>query len=220
MTSDRDAGQSERFRLHVPGECNAPLIYMMQLMAALESVRAGMRWLVKTQEDSSDFQRRDILMATIAGCGWCCEAHKHLKSGADEGLIDASMLDGNSEVRDLWDQIAGTGSTSPILSKIKRLRDKCFAHWDLEVFQNFERRLSQNADDPAMETVDGRMLNSRFLWPLDAIALDTFGDLGHDLGAARLVRDFGKVWANTAYLLSVFLAGLIKKHGLKLVPVE
>lgn len=84
----------EQYRLPagVPNSCVAILPFMMQLMSALESVRAALRWLQHVQRDTSEFHRRDTLMAMIAGCGWCAEAFKLLTCGAGTGLIEHEMV--------------------------------------------------------------------------------------------------------------------------------
>lgn len=106
------------------------------------------------------------------------------------------------------------------LEKMKRLRDKCFAHWDPDVFKDFAKRLAQENGEPALETLDGKFLESRYLWPLDAIGLDLLGDPRQDPTAAQLAHDLGKLWTTTANLLSNVLAELIKKYDLKPEPVD
>lgn len=198
--------------------------FMMQLMASLESIRASLRWLEFLDGEDSTVRWRDRFTAVIAGAGWSAEAFRLLKKGAEECVIERRMIKTNEELVTLWDRVM-SHPQDDLLRKVHRIRDKYFVHWDAEVMENFIQLQTTEAQiGPLIETdADWKFLNTRYLWPNVAFAVDFVGnpaEPGFEQEMGRLFGELQTLWMQTADLLSLLLRTMIQESGLELERVE
>jgi len=193
------------------------LSYMLQLMACLEAINSALRWLGHTEKDTSPAAKLDKFLVWNVGAGWCSEAFRLLRQGKTENLIAFSVLDGQKQLLALWDRITAV-KPDALISKIHRIRDKHFGHFDAEVMTKFIAWQSKiGATEPFfLGDETGHPLVCRFLWPTAASIFDIFPDptdLNRSKKVDELLDDLQHIWAQTANLLKTLLEAWVVKCG-------
>jgi uncharacterized protein (DUF433 family) len=224
-SQESKAGVYEKFRLPyaTPFEGTPSASYTLQLMASLEALRASLRWFQHTIGEPSKVKRRDIVIAVIAGAGWCAETYRLLRLGIKAGIINRSMIETSFEDAALWDRVTCDEPDGLIL-KIRRIRNKYFAHWDRKVLKRFIAwQATQKETDSFYETdAGGRLLNSRYVWPWAAFAFDLVGDPRGEDNETRVgpvLKELGDIWTQTVRLVARLVAELIRRCGLTPVHI-
>ncbi len=197
--------------------------FMMQLMASLESIRASLRWLEFIDGEDSTVRARDRFTILITGAGWSAEAFHLLKKGSKRHLVERSMIEDDEKLAALWDRVM-SDPQDELLRSVHRIRDKYFVHWDRRVMEEFIKLQAKEVPtEPFMESdAGGKFLNTRYLWPNAAFAVNLFGAPAapeFEQETRRLLSELSGLWPQTANLLGSLLCTLIKKSGLEFEPV-
>jgi hypothetical protein len=200
------------------------LAYMLQLMGCLEAIHSALRWLGHVENETSFAKKLDKLVALSAGAAWCAEAFKLLRNGKAKGAVFAESLGGQAQLLSLWDRITAE-KPDELISKIYRIRDKHFAHFDAEVMDRFialQDRIGATESYLVLEEF-GNPLESRFLWPTAAFIFDIFPD-PHETNRAQKVDDLvaalAGIWALTANLIKEMLESWRHTNDLNWEEVE
>jgi uncharacterized protein (DUF433 family) len=190
LLTDNDSDIAE-FRLAKGTRLNdlPNLDYMLQLMACLEAMHSAHRWGIYL--DCADVQavteKNDRIVVWFVWAGWCAEAFRLLKQGERSGTLTCSMLGTKSDQVALWNRIIAR-NTDEIISKVHRIRDKYFGHFDPEVMKKFVLwQDSHGAPDPFfVGESQGKPLDCRFTWPIAACLLDLHGEPTNEGFAERV----------------------------------
>lgn len=193
------------------------LSYMLQLMACLEAINSALRWLGHTEKETSAAGKLDKFMVWNVGAGWCAEAFRYLQDGKTRNVINRSDLAGQEQLLALWDRITAV-KKDELISKIHRIRDKHFGHFDPEVMANFIAQQSKiGATEPFFLLHESaHPLMCRFLWPTAASILDIFPEptrTDRPQKVDGLLDDLEHIWAQTANLLKTVLEAWILGCG-------
>lgn len=219
-------GPLEQFRIAPGTDLRAVpnLVYMLQLMGSLEAIRASLRWFEHVSKDNSPIGRRDLFIVAVAGAGWCAETFLQLKDGIKNGVIHRELVEQDQELASLWDRVT-SANPDDLIGRVYRLRDKYFAHWDVEVMKKFiDSQATSDEREPFIESDGkGKFLSTRYLWPQAAFfcdLVDHYDPIDIHAKAGSIVRNLGKLWAETAQLLSAILPAMIKEAGLSIEPAD
>ena len=196
------------------------LDYILQLMACLKAMHSAHRWGIYL--DCADAQavteKHDRIVVWFVWAGWCAEAFRLLKQGDKSGTLTCSMLGTKSDHVTLWNRIIAR-DPDDIVSKVHRIRDKYFGHFDPEVMKKFVLwQDSHGAPDPFfVGESQGRPLDCRFTWPIAACLLDLHGeptDEGFSERIDNLLRSLESILVQTGGLLQTFIETWLKASGL------
>jgi len=133
------------------------------------------------------------------------------------------MLGCNKGCLELWDEIHAK-PTPKLIAKFYRMRNKCFAHWDLEIAERFLQRLHKESDEIAfVETgEDAKSLDSRFPWVCEAIAGDLLNAAPGDADRPEAVEEWGELLLEIGKFIGEMTAlaqelgvAILRKEGLE-----
>ncbi len=229
-TADRDKPMNTRsgefalrqLRIRLPSGSRVleipNLASMMQLMACLEAINSALRWLEYAEGETAPVRQLDKFMIWNAGAGWCAESFRVLKRLNAEKLIDPSVLSSKPQQWALWQRVT-TEKPDAFISRMYRIRDKHFGHFDRDVMQKFvDWQDTVGGREPFFvgdET--GKSLCCRWLWPTAALILDIFPDPSAPDRSEKIdefLDGLGEIWAQTANMLMTLLEAWLVKCGL------
>lgn len=198
------------------------LSFVLQLMACLEANHSAIRWLGYVETESDLVKTLDKFMVWNAGLGWCYEAFKLLRTGQANGMIDRAVFKDPKQL-ELWDRITAR-KEDPLVSHLRDIRNKHFGHFDGHVMEQFiaDQDRSGAREPFFVGDVEGKPLESRYLWPLAATIFDILPNPS-DPERPRKIDDlldaFEDVWAQTGNLIAVFIDSwlLTNQHHFEVV---
>lgn len=200
-------------------------VFLVRVMAALEAIRASLRWLSHVDNDPTEFAKKDNLYVVIVGCGQCGEAIRLLKDASHDGLINEHILASEERLADFLGRIKAD-PCEEVIRKTHLIRDNYFAHWDEKPLQKFIRwQAEKSKPEPLYETMavsKGKFLKSRYLWPSVAMWYDLVGDPQDKNNEARmreLIRELGELWTTTAKVLASLVASIAKEMKIEFEQV-
>ena len=168
-TSGQNAGPTSHEQFHLVRGTKLDTIehfpYMLQLMACLEAVHSGVRWGVHLEclHEPGIVNKLDHIMVGFVCAGWCAEAFRLLKEGEKTRAVSRTMLGGNKDQEALWDRIFAK-PPDQVISKVHRIRDKYFGHFDQKIMKKFVDWQDKNGAQELffVGTPPGNPLDCRF----------------------------------------------------------
>lgn len=204
------------------------LPYMLQLMACMEAMHSALRWGVHLEcvHEPGMVNKLDHIMVGFVCAGWSAEAFRLLKDGEKKGAVSRTMLRGKKDQEALWDRIVGK-NPDQVISKVHRIRDKYFGHFDPHVMQKFVDWEDKNGGQEPffVGNPPGNPLDCRFTWPIAACLFDLHGEAmngGFGKRVAAHLDSVRDIFAQTGELLQTLVESWLHKSGLqsKLVARE
>ena len=193
------------------------LPHLLRLMMSIDAQRAASRWLEQlTSQEPSPTNKADLFASTIVAAGWASETIRQIKEGDKGGFFTRQMLQNDHELERLYDDVLASNGPA-IVRKIHRVRDKYFAHWDIDIAKSFIEWLASAKEDVAfIESEGGKFLTTRYPWAQAAFAHDLVDNLDDEGEVASTIRELGKylgLIAKLANRLAAELFGKMRESG-------
>jgi hypothetical protein len=194
------------------------LPYILRLMMAIDAARSAFRWFEALLPDDSKIADTDRLLCTVTMMGWAGETVRLIQEGISKKLINSSVRNRlDRSLQPSWDLIVADPRPE-IITKLRRARDKYFAHWDEGIATACIRRLAAEPKPVAFVEWNktGRFGNTRFPWVYEAIGGDI---VDPEAGAEQwkaVLFSISKTVTGLAELASHLALDIMDSHGLKL----
>lgn len=129
---------------------------LLRLMQSSEMLSSTFRWFSATEDGpsitGSATQQVDRVMSIVAGMGWGFETVKLLKcltKRMKEDMVKTEVLKDGQDLFPLWKECTAP-KWSPQLERLRRVRNKCFAHWDAKRARRFLTRHAHDTNFPPL----------------------------------------------------------------------
>lgn len=195
------------------------LPYIIELMMFRDSMLASYRWYRRLEEDDSIEASVDRLSAIVCGAGWAFESMECLRKLRAKGIVTPDIIKGMPrespvDPQAVWQECFETEPAPPMLKRLKEIRQKCFAHFDLRLArQIIEDVASGEVENVFAEWTEKRNTKSRFTIAWMAVTKHVFG-ISKQVSDAR-PTELGEQILKISILLENLIAALVADAGLE-----
>lgn len=191
------------------------LKFALRLQMCVEMMRSAFRLHRITQKDTADTAKTDHVVLTVCMIGWAGEGIQVFQEGVRQGKISEKMFSDNDKLLATFRWVQDT--KSPEADRMRRTRDKYFAHWDKDMIADFlKSEVVKSSDGVVFQSETGGKVDSRS--PLIAeIMLWDIANRADSEGDAKIsIPEMGKAVFEVFDLLQTAIVAVLKSAGIRI----